>query len=266
MGDRPKCIVGTSGYSFADWVGPFYRPGTRGPEMFEQYAARFATAELNYTYYRMPAAKTLASLAGRSPTGFDFWVKANQEITHRQNLQPAPAFLDALAPLREAGKLAGVLLQFPQGFHRTVSNRKYLAQAVDTLQAVPLAVEFRHRSWEDPATAAGLRDRHVTLFVPDVPDLPDLYHSPALATTGMGYLRLHSRNAGKWYAGEAERYDYSYTEDEMRNLLQEWSLQPVGRVYAYFNNCHGGQAPANAAAFRQLAEQWFDIPQPQPSP
>lgn len=252
-----RYLVGTSGYSFGDWVGRFYPAGTQSQNMLEEYVKHFDTVEVNYTYYRMPAAKTMASLARRSPDRFAFWVKANQAITHHGDVTVTGPFIDGLAPLREAGKLAGVLLQFPQSFHRTVAARKHLAAALDGFADLPTAVEFRHRSWQHVATPAGLADRNVTLVIPDAPDLPDLYHSPAAATTETGYLRLHSRTAEKWYAGAAERYDYNYSRDELTRIVAEWDQLEarVDKVFAFFNNCHRGQAAENAEAFRKIVGQ-----------
>ena len=254
---RPRFIIGTSGYSFVDWVGPFYPPATRQGDMFACYVEHFETVELNFTYYRMPTARTLDKLARTSPPGFSFWVKANQETTHKQNRSVAGEFIENLLPLTDAGKLAGVLLQFPQSFHRTVASRKYLAAAIADFQPLPLAVEFRHRSWQQPATLDGLRQRDVTLVVPDVPALPDLFHHPAAATSATGYFRLHSRNAANWYAGAVERYDYNYDHDELTELIQEWSEldQPLEQVFAFFNNCHRGQAAENAQAFQRILDQ-----------
>lgn len=250
-------VVGTSGYSFADWVGTFYPPGTRQGDMLRFYVQHFQTVELNFTFYRMPSASTLERMARVAPPGFDFWVKANQQLTHRRDRSGCAEFLDNLQPLRAAGKLAGVLLQFPQSFHRTVANRKYLASALAEMESAPLAVEFRHRTWGHPSTLEGLRDRNVTLAVPDAPDLPDLYHSPPAATTRTGYFRLHSRDASKWYAGAAERYDYSYSEPELNAVAGNWAelADQVDRVYAFFNNCHRGQAAENAEAFRRIVGQ-----------
>ena len=250
-------VVGTSGYSFADWVGPFYPPGTRQREMLRYYVQRFQTVELNFTFYRMPSASTLDRIARASPAGFEFWVKANQQLTHQRDRSGCGEFLQNLQPLRDSGKLAGVLLQFPQSFHRTIASRKYLAAALADMQSAPLAVEFRHRSWEHPSTLEGLRERNVTLAVPDAPELADLYHSPPAATTRTGYVRLHSRDAGKWYAGAADRYDYSYSEAELKAVANDWSelADQVDRVYAFFNNCHRGQAAANAEAFRRIVGQ-----------
>lgn len=252
-----KYIVGTSGYSFADWVGTFYAPDTRQRGMFEEYVKHFDVVELNYTFYRMPASRTMEGLARKSPAGFSFWVKANQQITHEHDRALCGEFMENLAPLRTAGKLAGVILQFPQSFHRTVENRRFLAEALTDFEGVPLAAEFRHFSWEHASTFAGLRDRGVTLVVPDAPEIPGLFRPLPTITSPTGYLRLHSRNARKWYAGEAERYDYNYSTAELKELLSIWSplAEQAEKVYAFFNNCHRGQAAENAEAFRRILGQ-----------
>ncbi len=264
MSDRRAFLIGTSGYSFADWVGAFYPPRTQQRQMFAYYVQHFNAVELNFTYYRIPTADTLGRIGRRSPEGFRFWVKANQLTTHEQDRFVADQFLDGLVPLREAGKLAGVLLQFPQSFHRTVANRKYLAAALGDFAAAPAAVEFRHRSWDNPATFDGLRARGVTLVVPDVPALGGLFRPAAAVTTRTGYLRLHSRNADNWYAGRSagpgeggrDRYDYSYSHEELTAIAREWSDLEEGpdAIFTFFNNCHRGQAAANAEAFRRIVE------------
>ena len=247
-------IIGTSGYSFDDWIGTFYPPQTAKREMFAHYVGTFSAVELNFTYYRMPVPRTLEALARKSPAKFTFWVKANQELTHKQNRAVAAEFVEGISPLRDAAKLAGVLMQFPQFFHRTGDNRKYLASVIEDLSAAPLAVEFRHSSWQAQQTLASLRERNVTLVVPDVPAISSLYRSPAAATTPRGYLRLHSRDAPKWYAGGSKRYDYSYSQEELRQIADEWAEldEPLDEVYVFFNNCHGGQAAQNAQEFQRI--------------
>jgi uncharacterized protein YecE (DUF72 family) len=251
-----KTIVGTSGYSFPDWVGTFYPAGTSREGMFELYARQFAAVELNFTYYRMPTLSAIDGLTRRSPEGFSFWVKANQQLTHEQNRSVAAEFLDSLSPMAEAGKLSGILLQFPQSFHRTLETRQYLAAVLEDLSGPPLAVEFRHQSWADPSVAAGLRARNTTLVIPDVPDVPGLYRARAQLTTRTGYLRLHSRSAEKWHAGMAARYDYDYSPAELTDLADQWSPLDEGldRLNVFFNNCHRGQAAQNAAAFQKILQ------------
>ncbi|MGC9455777.1 MAG: DUF72 domain-containing protein [Phycisphaerae bacterium] len=249
-----KYRVGTSGYSFADWVGNFYPSGTQSREMFDIYVKHFNVVELNFTYYRMPSARTLASLERRSGDGFEFWVKANSRTTHEQDRTAADEFINNLSPLRDSGKLAGVLLQFPQSFHRTAENRKYLAATIEDFHPLPLAVEFRHYSWDRPETVEGLCSRGVTLVIPDVPKIRSLFRPAPAATSNTAYFRLHSRNADKWYAGAAQRYDYNYSEQELRELLESWSptVKDCGKIYTLFNNCHRGQAAENALAFSRL--------------
>jgi uncharacterized protein YecE (DUF72 family) len=252
-------IIGTSGYSFDDWVGTFYPDGTDKRDMFSLYARHFAAVEVNYTFYRLPAPRTMESIVRRSGPDFRVWIKANQSTTHEGDRSTAPEFLKGIQPVADSGKLAGVLLQFPQRFHRTPSNRQYLAGVLGDFGSVPLAVEFRHFTWDHDSVLAGLRERNVTLVVPDVPNLPGLYRRPATATGDVGYLRLHSRDAGKWYASEgtADRYDYNYSDQEMAELLKEWDNldAPLGHVYAFFNNCHRGQAARNAEQMRRILGQ-----------
>ncbi len=253
-----KYVVGTSGYSFNDWVGPWYPEGTRPAEMFDRYAEHFNAVEVNYTYYRMPVARTMESMVRRSPEGFVFWVKANKSTTHEGDRSTIEPFLAELAPVRESERLIGVLLQFPQSFHRTVDNRKYLASAIAEFgDATRLAVEFRHRSWAHPSTVEGLRERNAAMVIPDVPDIRGLFrHSPTI-TGPVGYLRPHSRDAGKWYSGAALRYDYSYSREELAGFLEQWEAceDQAEQIYVFFNNCHRGQAAENAAELRRMLGQ-----------
>ncbi len=120
-----------------------------------------------------------------------------------------------------------------------------------------LAVEFRHSSWDHPSTVNGLAERNVTLVIPDCPEIAALYRPKPTATTKTGYLRLHSRDADKWYAGMAKRYDYDYSEEELKSLVESWSQlgKQTQQVFAFFNNCHHGQAAQNAQAFRRILGQ-----------
>ena len=117
--------MGTSGYSFADWVGPFYPPGTRSGDFLAHYARHFPAVEVNATYYRVPPPAAMAAMERKTPPGFRFMVKVNQAMTHERLLEPALVrdFRAALAPLKDAGKFDGLLAQFPWGFRRTRGER-----------------------------------------------------------------------------------------------------------------------------------------------
>jgi uncharacterized protein YecE (DUF72 family) len=227
--------------------------------MLEAYSGRFSAVELNFSYYRVPGPRMLAGMAASTPPGFEFWVKANRKTTHEQDRSIMGEFLGALAPLEAERKLAGVLLQFPQSFHRTVANRKYLATVIGDFGRTSLAVEFRHHSWEHDSTFEGLESRQVALVVPDVPELPGLFRldRPRL-TSPIGYLRLHSRKAENWYGDSGgDRYDYCYTQEELQELIGQWSpfASQAERVYVFFNNCHAANAASNAEAFERLLRE-----------
>jgi uncharacterized protein YecE (DUF72 family) len=251
-----KYLVGTSGYSFPDWVGGFYPFGTRSKDMFGLYVRQFRTVEVNYTFYRPPSAATLEAMAGKSPPDFTFWVKAHQDFTHKGDLKDVGKFREALRPIEDRRKLAGVVLQYPQSFHRTVATRRSLLAAVEAFEGVPTAVEFRHGSWDHPATFEGLRERDVTLVVPDVPEIDALFRPQAVMTSRTGYLRLHSRNSALWYAGAAERYDYDYSDEQLRGLCDTWNrlADQATRLFVFFNNCHHGQAAKNARRFIEIVD------------
>src|SRR3954447_6661725 len=114
--------IGTSGYSYADWKGPVYPETIKDNEMLPFYSQHFNTTEINYTYYRMPAARTLAAMASKVPDDFIFTIKASTELTHER--EPAAEgegatpenfrlFRQALQPLLDENKFGAVLAQFP---------------------------------------------------------------------------------------------------------------------------------------------------------
>ena len=106
-------LLGTSGFSFPDWDGVFYPPGLERTRQFDYYVRQFGSVEINSTYYRVPPPSTMATLERKSPPGFEFIVKANQEMTHKQSYSPElyEAFHAAMALLARARKLGGVLAQ-----------------------------------------------------------------------------------------------------------------------------------------------------------
>lgn len=248
--------IGTSGYSFRDWVGAFYPAGTRPGEMLAHYARHFRALEVNASYYRIPSARTFRGMAERTPPEFEFLVKAHGDMTHKGSLETAlyDEFRRAVEPLREAGKFHGVLAQFPWGFRRTVANRRHLAGLHAAMGDLPLFVEFRHASWLDEKVYAALAGRGIGWCSVDEPQLEGLLPPEARATTDTGYVRLHGRNAAKWWGGGGERYDYDYSEAELR----EWAAKVKAladrakKVYIFFNNCHAGHAAKNARLMEQM--------------
>ncbi|HOG47298.1 MAG TPA: DUF72 domain-containing protein [Anaerolineae bacterium] len=252
--------VGTSGYSYDDWVGPFYPPGLPKREWLPFYAREFAATEVNYTYYRLPVARTMAAMAEKTPPGFVFTVKASQELTHGREDPDAAfaAFRAGLVPLAEAGKLGCVLAQFPYSFHATGENRDYLRLFRERMDGLATVIEFRNRAWVQEATFDLLRELGLGYCCVDEPRLPGLIPPLAVATGPIAYVRFHGRNAKKWWQHENayERYDYTYAEEELR----EWGPKiraldaAAEATFVFANNHWQGQAVTTARQLRLLLD------------
>ena len=259
-------VIGTSGFSFADWVGPFYPAGTRSGAMLEHYAAHFDTVEVNATYYRIPPPKTMASLDARTPAHFEFVVKAHKTMTHDQadpDEATFAAFADCVAPLVAAGKFRGVLLQFPWAFRPDVAARARLELLHGRLSALgPLFVEFRHAAWLDERVFRFLDERGIGYCSVDEPPLPGLVPPVARLTGTIGYVRLHGRNTKTWWGRDrGDRYDYDYSPAELHEWVQKIRelAERSSKVYVFFNNCHAGQAARNALLMKDLVQRDLGI-------
>jgi uncharacterized protein YecE (DUF72 family) len=182
-------------------------------------------------------------------------------------------FHDALEPLRSAGKLGGILLQFPPYVVYRGASLDYLRWAVEELRGDHALVEFRHRSWLDEdnraATLAFLEELGATHVIVDAPktEAKNLVPTVLALTSPTVYVRFHGRNAATWNArggSAAERFDHLYAEDELAEWvepLRELSAQ-AEQSYALFNTNNwsqrgdgwAAQAPANAALLRRLLD------------
>jgi uncharacterized protein YecE (DUF72 family) len=249
-------FVGTSGFSYAEWVrAGFYPPGTTSKNMLALYARQFSITELNYTWYQMPGAEAVERQRRQVPQEFLFAAKLTRTLTHEIDPRcwpdQAANYREGMSPLVRAGQLAAVLIQLPPWFHRTPPNRRYLAALLDTLSGLPLAVEFRHRSWAKDLVFAELERRQVALVAVDEPDLPGLFPALDIVThPDLFYVRFHGRNAGGWRSGNMQRqFDYNYSDDELHEWIED-KIKPMSgrarRGIIFFNNHVRAQAPENA--------------------
>lgn len=150
--------------------------------------------------------------------------------------------------------LIGSVLQFPESFHDTSRNRDWLTRVGEGLRPHVTWVEFRHRSWERPRLGDWLRQRGLELIAVDVPDLPQLFPRGIIdVRNSRVYVRLHSRLAANWMGHGTARYAYDFSDQELREWLARVTplASELTDVFFIFNNCHGGQAIANA---RRIAE------------
>jgi len=295
--------IGTCSFADEALVRHWYPKGVAAKDRLPYYAERFSTVEVDSTYYRLPERSTVQGWADRTPAGFVVHIKAFGLMTrHPVRLEQLPPdlregmpvdergrvdrpprelrgevfrqFLGALEPLREAGKLGGILFQLPPYVVWKASSLDYLEWACGQLGGDRMLVEPRHRSWfADDVRDELLRwleERRLSWVVVDAPkvsssNVPDTL---VAATTPMAYVRFHGRNAGTWNVrggGAAQRFDYLYGEDELR----EW-VEPLRELagdadeaYAFFNNNNQtngvAQAPAGALLLRKLLEE-EDVP------
>lgn len=255
-------LIGTSGFSYDDWLGPFYPEGLAPAAMLPFYAKNFKAVEINFTYYQMPGSQSISGLERKTPAGFTFCLKAHKSMTHEISRDPAEAgeifhrFRQALFPLVDAGKLGCVLLQFPWGFKYSHENLEYLCFAREALGDLPAVVEFRNAGWVKEEVFSFLSGLNFGFCCVDEPRLRGLIPPVARVTSDLAYLRFHGRNATRWWKHDEpwERYDYLYSPAE----LQEWipailKLSAQAKTtFVFFNNHHAGQAVINARILAEL--------------
>ncbi len=255
-------FVGTSGYSYTEWVeAGFYPQGTPSGRMLPLYAREFPVTELNYTWYQMPKAEAVERQRLLTPPGFLFAAKLTRTLTHEIDPETwkkeAASYRDGIAPLLAAGQLAAVLIQLPPSFTRTPGNRKYLAALTAELEGLPLAVEFRHKSWADSRVFSQLAQHGIVLVNIDAPDLPGLFPALDVVThSGLFYVRFHGRNAKGWRSGKMHlQFDYGYRDDELVDWIENRIAPMAGKArrgILFFNNHVRAQAPQNAKQLIRL--------------
>jgi uncharacterized protein YecE (DUF72 family) len=253
-----RILIGTSGYSYVDWVGPVYPPGTRKEEFLSFYAREFPIVELNFSYYAQPSQRTLERMVENTPEGFQFCLKAHRSMTHEigetweSDIQ---TFRKGIEPLLGSGRLAAVLLQFPYSFSYTPESRERLATLTEKLSGIPLAVEFRKSEWMNEKVTAGLRERGIALVSVDEPSLPRLLSPTTEVTSDLSYVRFHGRNAKNWWAGDnTSRYDYLYDGKELGEWVERVKviLQKARVLLLFFNNHARGRAVTNAREMKEI--------------
>jgi uncharacterized protein YecE (DUF72 family) len=246
--------LGTAGYSYPAWVGPFYPPGTPSAGLLAEYARYFPAVEINSSFHRPPTTEQVTRMARRVPPGFGFTLKVPQTASHDRSPADLPAFRAAADQLAGLGQLLGLLVQVAESYHDTRANRAWLAEIAAALRPHPLAVEFRHRSWDAPDPLSWAAGMGLDVVSVSVPAIPNLFPAGLRVSNRRVYARLHSQNAANWYAGGPARYDYDFPEP----VVRKWAAalaSVAGRGEAdvalvFFNNCVTTQAVENA---RRLA-------------
>ena len=262
--------IGTCSWADEGLVKRWYPRGVSSPAArLAYYAERFDTVEVDSPFYHLPAPETAAKWAERTAAGFAFHAKASAEMTGHREADPEAsfaAFREALAPLEEAGKLRGVLLQYPSRFVKSRKALEELTTVATLLDPLVPLVEFRHRSWVDEderADTFSFLERQGLAYVSvDSPRSRASNVLPRIAavTHAVAYVRFHGRNWRTWNLKgktSAERFDWMYDRSE----LEEW-VEPLGdlarqaeEVYALMNNNRYDYAPRSAQLLRGLLDE-----------
>ncbi len=252
--------IGTAGYSYRDWVGSFYPDDIKPTSMLRFYSEHFSFVELNSSYYHMPGSRLFSSINANTPDDFKVAVKLFKGFTHERNLGEAEAakFMYSLQPIAESRKLACILAQFPYSFHYNQQNADYLKRLREWFMDVEINVEFRNNNWIRGEVFGFLKREKLGFVCVDEPRIKGLIGAVVAATSDVSYIRMHGRNAAKWYTGEdSERYDYLYDRSE----LEEWvpRIRELERnatvTLISFNNHPRGKAVQNAKMLLALLEQ-----------
>lgn len=227
--------IGTSGWHYKHWVGPFYPERTPAKKFLSYYGTRFRAAEVNNTFYSLPSTETLAGWRDETPEGFVFACKASRYITHMKKLkapeQSTARFFDTVAAL--GSRLGPVLFQLPPNWS---PNAERLESFLDGLPGGHrYAFEFRDERWFDDDVLEALRRHHAACVAYD---FAGETRRPE-ATADFDYVRLH---------GPSEAYQGRYDDKEL-DIWASWigeRLEAGHDVYCYFDNDEAGHAANDA--------------------
>jgi len=240
--------IGTSGWNYPHWRGPFYPRGLPPAAWLEYYSRHSDTVEINATFYGRPKPSTFERWYQSTPEGFLFAIKASRYITHIKRLkkveEPITRFYQDLKPLKE--KLGGILFQLPPNM---AFNKERLEDFLSLLDlSIPTAIEVRHESFltED---FFRLLEKHKVGFC--ISDTAGKYPSLAYRITAdFTYIRLH---------GSRILYASPYTRQE----LEEWAHRIISwgvDAHVYFDNDAHGYAPLNAVQLKEILKGSCTLP------
>lgn len=248
--------VGTSGYGYHEWSPAFYPLGLCYEDYLSHYAQHFSCCELSHTFFHMPSAHGLSRLVGKVPESFRFTAKLHRRLTHERgtDLQLARTFARSMKPLVESGQLGAVLAQFPFSFLNNPHSRAYLCRLRAMLE-LPLVAELRNQTWRNPETLAFLQGWGIGFAAIDAPALGGFMPPMAVATSKIGYMRFHGRDATSWWlSGNPHRYEYRYRQRELMSWVPRAReiARGANETFVFFNNHRRANAIANATTMAKL--------------
>jgi uncharacterized protein YecE (DUF72 family) len=236
--------IGTSGWHYEHWKGPFYPANLSHTEMLAFYTRYFQTVEINSSFYHLPGMETFEHWGRVAPEGFIFSVKASRYLTHMKKLKDArPGLGNFLMCTRGLGpKLGPVLFQLPPRWKCNVERlRNFLPELPDDIRCT---FEFRDESWFDDEVYEALEQAGAAFCIYDLAGR----QSPRVLTANFVYLRLHG--PGDAYQG---KYEGKVLQD-WADVFKNWALQGK-EVFCYFDNDQNGYAALNALELKEMVEK-----------
>lgn len=254
MADGGGVMLGTQGWNYRDWIGPFYPIGTRAADMLDCYVRAFPTVEVDSTFYGPPPEPVVRGWASRARESFRFALKVPQQITHERRLVDVAELLDQfVARARLLGDRVGpLLLQMPPDWSPTTDARRALEAFLPTLpRDLRWALEFRDARWFDDETLSTLAAHRVALALVEGRWVKR-DHVLALAerpTADFGYVR--------WMGPDRRLTTFTRIQVNREREIEAWAApltalsNRVRDVFGYFNNHFQGHSPASARAMQQ---------------
>jgi uncharacterized protein YecE (DUF72 family) len=252
---RGEIYLGTQGFSFKDWVGPFYPEGTSSNQYLEAYAQHFPIVEIDSTFYGTPRSATVEGWRERTPDDFLFSAKFPRLITHDKKLENALGDAEAFIGVMQAlgDKLALLTLQFAYDFK---PDRFDLLDTFlgDLPKGIRYAVEVRNRGWLN-ADFGEMLSQHNSALV-----LQDLHYMPRLEWITADFTVI------RWLGRRKDINEFDRIQIDRSDILKIWAeradsfLDQGVDVYGFFNNHFAGHSPASVRQFAKLLGIKFDQP------
>lgn len=233
--------LGTSGWSYKDWVGKFYPKNLKQNEWLVFYSKQFDTVEVNASFYRLPFENMVKGWKNKTPNDFVLTFKGSNLITHKKKLKDVDDYLEKFFDrINIAGEKVGVVLwQLPPKFKKDFNLLEDFLNKLDS--DFKNCIEFRNKSWFDDETYRLLEKYNVAFCIISAPD----FETKIKVTTDFAYIRWH---------GKDDWYRYNYSKEELNGWATKIKNLDVEDVYGYFNNDYEAFAPKNCIELREILE------------
>ncbi|MFX0035879.1 MAG: DUF72 domain-containing protein [Candidatus Hermodarchaeota archaeon] len=260
-----RVLIGTSGWGYDEWVGPFYPKGLKKEDYLVYYSEIFYTSEINTTFYNIPGKWIVQNWVDKTPNNFLFSIKLPQSITHENKLDvnycldDLDFFLKAMEPIIEARKILAFLIQLPPYFKKE-EHFSNLKEFIDNWPRdsneghYNIVVEFRDKSWMDDEVFSYLKSKSLTYCAVIEPLLPPRMD---VTNSNFAYIRFHGFGKKIWF-------DYFFTEEEIKGWVPSIRevIQKSNMVGIYFNNHFSGYAAKNSLMLmKELEIQPKNLPE-----